>query len=224
MSQRSSQRKFRILLSRVGGFVSSRRRWRISWPSYSVRTGLFTEYRMRRHKEKQNAQRASRRKQNRKALKLVVRIYFLQRDKEFLGKQAQGAPQKDLAGKGVKCQQPGLMRLAELFGDMEQDMPEDMIVQRRITTINTAVVYARMAELGAVLPPLSPSPGPASSRGFSPKPKPAEPKPSPESPQVAIPITPTHPPSQAKDHVALFSCRRSQNPTPRQTRRRQGRL
>lgn len=148
----------------------------------------------KRHKEKQNAQRASRRKQNRKALKLVVRIYFLQRDKEFLGKQAQGVPQKDLAGKGVKYHQPGLMRLAELFGDIEQDMTEDMIVQRKITTIKTAVAYARMAELGAVLPPLSPSPGPASSRGFSPKPKPAEPKPSPESPQVAIPINhPTTP-------------------------------
>ena len=44
------------------------------------------------------------------------------------------------------------MHLAELFGDMNEDMPEDMIVGRKIDTINAGVAYAWKAELGVVSP------------------------------------------------------------------------
>lgn len=143
-----------------------------------------------KYNEKRKAQKAAQQKQNRKVLKEVVRAYFLQRDKELLSKQAQGVPLEDLATKGVKFQQPERMRLAELFGDMDEDIPEDMIVQRKIDTINAAVAYAWKAELGVVPSP----PGQESLRGFTSKPKPA-PKPglSPEPSQAAVLVN--HPPS-----------------------------
>ena len=146
-----------------------------------------------KYAETQNALRAARQKQDRKALKAIVREYFLQKEKDLLSKQAQGIPQKELATKGVKFQQPERMRLAELFGDMAEDIPEAMILQRKIDTINTAVAYAWKAELG-VVPPFHPLQQ-ESPRGFTPKPKLSGP--SPELSQVAAPVN--HPTAPISD-------------------------
>lgn len=132
-----------------------------------------------RYRVKQNEQRAAQKKQNRKAFKRFIEEYFVQANNELLSKQAQGISQSGLPTREVQFQQPERTRLADLFGDLNEDMPEGKIVQRKIDTINAGIAWK--VELGAV--PSSPSPKQEPSESsLKPRPSPT-PKLSPESSQ-----------------------------------------
>ena len=92
--------------------------------------------------QKWNELRAARQQQRRKVAKILRKDYFEKRNNQELDRQLDGThgPQQPL--QKVIFSLPERRRLAEILGDLDEDLPEDQIVCRKIEAINAWVEYA----------------------------------------------------------------------------------
>jgi hypothetical protein len=106
----------------------------------------------------------ARQKQRRKVFRKAYRDYFTESDEKELQKQLQGI-REPAVDRQVTHSLPKRRALADVMGDMDEDLPEADIVRRKVEAINAMVAYAfvceplqrRQPECRAKAPPTPPS-------------------------------------------------------------------
>lgn len=89
--------------------------------------------------------RCARQHHRRKVLKLMTEDHFKQRNEDELQNQLHGI-HKPLQMRKIVHSLPQRNEIAELLGDLDDDLPEDEIVRRKIDAINAMVAYAFVRE------------------------------------------------------------------------------
>jgi Protein of unknown function (DUF3435) len=95
-----------------------------------------------RYNRKVNELRAARQKHRRKVEEIIRAEFFKKRNDEELERQLCGIhdPQQPL--RKVNFSLPERRRIADILGDLVEDLPEDEIVRRKVDSINAWVDYA----------------------------------------------------------------------------------
>lgn len=96
----------------------------------------------KRRDQKQNELRVARQTQRRKVAAILRRNHFKARNNEELGRQLRGihGPQQPL--RKIVFSLPERRLVADILSDLDEDLPEDEIVRRKINAINALVSYA----------------------------------------------------------------------------------
>ncbi|KAJ2902465.1 uncharacterized protein MKZ38_000594 [Zalerion maritima] len=81
----------------------------------------------------------------RKVFRKIYRDFFAESDKKELQKQLQGI-HEPVVERPVVHELPERRKLAAIMGDMDEDLPEEDIVQRKVEAINAMVAYAFVHE------------------------------------------------------------------------------
>jgi hypothetical protein len=138
----------------------------------------------------------ARQKQRRKVFRKTYKDYFAKSDDKELQNQLQGI-YEPVVEREVMHSLPERRALAGIMGDMDEDLPEEDIVRRKIEAINAMVAYAFVCEplqRAQPEPRAKPLPTPTSvvilpilpGRPITPKPGPAQSTPSPPAPEIPL--------------------------------------
>ena len=87
----------------------------------------------------------ARQKQRRKVFRMLYRDHFVENDECELQKQLQGI-HEPMVERQITHSLPQRRILAEILGDMDEDLPEEDIVSRKVEAINAMVAYAFVVE------------------------------------------------------------------------------
>lgn len=110
---------------------------------------------MRNLKQTENALRNAKQTHSRKVLKKIRHQYFQMKDNDRLEEQLLG---DILAPSAIQTPielpatyaEPARKQVAEILSDLDEDLPDDEIVKRKVDAINAWVAYAFVSELRTV--------------------------------------------------------------------------
>ncbi|KAK3693493.1 hypothetical protein B0T22DRAFT_532730 [Podospora appendiculata] len=109
------------------------------------RPSWATEDEIKQYETTQAQLSAARQKQRRKVFRKLYKNYFIESDDQELQNQLQGI-REPLVEREVTHSLPERRILADIMGDMDEDLPEEDILRRKVEAINAMVAYAFVCE------------------------------------------------------------------------------